>query len=330
MRRISLLSIAATTALVLTACGGGGDADEKGPSAEGFPLAVDSCGEEITVEEPAERIYSANYEMTHTLLALGLADRIVAAGPWAETVTGDRAADAESLETIEDATSEAVLDLDPDLVVGSWNPFDYGLTNPELFESLDIPVYISPTECANKEQTGDSDAAERTELLDVEVFFTEVEQLASMAGHPERGTDLVADFRERLAVVAEQDFGDTDAMVWYANPESPTVAGCCGASGIILDQLGLTNVFEDQKAEWPSVGWEDVADRDPDVIVFADLGQAEETIEFLKSNPVTSTLDAVVNERYIAVDSAALVSSVAMIEAIEQIAAALPAMGIGS
>lgn len=353
MRRRNLALAALLPALALSACGSPAgpttsDASSTSPSAGestspsagesapvsaenvSFPMIVDSCGTEITIEKPAERLWSGSYEMTHTLLALGLADQIVGAAPFRDQVPEKYAADADKINTIKDASSESVLDFDPDLLVASWNIFDYGLTNREMFDTLGIPFYMSPTECSGKEQTGDSDAAERSELLDINVFFTEVEQLAAMTGHPERGTELVAQMKDQLATVAEKDFSDVNALIWYANNEdSPTVAGCCGASGIIMNQLGVNNVFEDLKSEWPTVGWEDVADRNPDVIIFGDLDKAEETIEFLNTNPVTKTLDAVVNERYVAVPTAAFVSSVVMVDAVEDIAAALTSFGLG-
>jgi iron complex transport system substrate-binding protein len=124
-------------------------------------------------------------------------------------------------------------------------------------------------------------------------------------------------------------------LYWFANAESPYLAGCCGGPGIITRALGLKNVFDDTKAEWPQVGWETVAERDPDVLVIGDLTRKSQTaesaqakIEFLESNPVTREMTAVKNRRYVALSGAALNPSIRTVEGLEQVADALAEFGL--
>ena len=112
----------------------------------------------------------------------------------------------------------------------------------------------------------------------------------------QRGDDLVAGLQQRLDAVTPADSGVTAAF-WFSDIRTPYLAGCCGSPGIIAAETGLRNVFDDTHDEWPQVSWETVADRDPDVLVLADLSRRtidgdalESKIEFLESNPWTRLL----------------------------------------
>jgi iron complex transport system substrate-binding protein len=75
----------------------------------------------------------------------------------------------------------------------------------------------------------------------------------------------------------------------------------------ISELVGVRNIFDDASTKWPEVSWEAVADRNPDVIILADLTRGEpgdtakEKIDLLKKDPLTSKLDAVVNNRFVIV-----------------------------
>lgn len=342
--RLSLIVAGTLTTAVLAACGTAGDTDTPAEGAggpDGFPMTFENCGTEITLDEPVERVFSWNQEMTETLLSLRLGDQMSGTGQWNEDVMESLADENAKVDSVgrDSVSLEAVLDVEPDLLAASWDPFsESDLGSREDFDKLGIPVYVSPTECVGKERTGDSDSSERDGLLDVTIFYDEIEELARMAGHPERGTDLVADLERRVADASGPDYEGTSVLFWYADSEMPYVAGCCGASGFIADALGLTNVFADTKKDWPQVSWEVVAERNPDVLVIPDLDRGgvksadsgAAKIEFLESNPVTAEMDAVRNKRYILVRGTTLTPSVAMIYGIEEIAEDLDRLGLGA
>ena len=124
-------------------------------------------------------------------------------------------------------------------------------------------------------------------------------------------------------------------MYWFANAQSPYLAGCCGAPGIITRELGAKNVFDDIKDERPQVNWETVADRDPDVLVIGDLVRKQQTaetaakkIEFLESDPVTKNMTAVKKKRYVLLSGQAMNPTIRTVEGVEKVAAALREYGL--
>lgn len=123
-------------------------------------------------------------------------------------------------------------------------------------------------------------------------------------------------------------------MYWFANSESPYLAGCCGAPDAITGAIGAKNAFDDTDDEWPQINWETVADRDPDVIVLGDLTRDSQTtesasakIEFLESHPAASNLTAVQEERHVLLSGQAMNPSIRTIEGIEQVADGLRELG---
>ena len=124
-------------------------------------------------------------------------------------------------------------------------------------------------------------------------------------------------------------------MYWFANSESPYLAGCCGAPGLISSALGVENVFDDTTQEWPQINWEVVAERDPDVIVLGDLTRKSQTAEtaaakiaYLESNPVTREMTAVREKRFIAVTGAEMNPSLRTVYGVETVAAGLDDLGL--
>src|SRR5690606_41354241 len=63
--------------LALAACGAGGRPAEEAAPAEGYPVTVQECDREVTVDAPPERAVTLNQPTTEIMLALGLEDRMV-------------------------------------------------------------------------------------------------------------------------------------------------------------------------------------------------------------------------------------------------------------
>ena len=49
-----------------------------------YPLTIENCGREVTVDAPPQRAVSLNQSSTEILLSLGLADRMVGTATWTD------------------------------------------------------------------------------------------------------------------------------------------------------------------------------------------------------------------------------------------------------
>lgn len=337
MRLTRPVLILLSTGLALTACSEStAQSPQAAPDAAGYPVTIPNCGREVTVAQRPARIVSLNQGSTEILLSLGVADRVVGAAGWTDPVLPGLEADIAGVERLADQAPsfEAVLAKEPDLVTaslqGTLGPG--GVTTPEELQRLGVPSYMSAVECTK--EAGNSDGA-RSKILEIDEIYTEIRDLGALVGEQRRAETLVSGLQERVTAAAALDAGDTTVMYWFANSESPYLAGCCGGPGVITRTLGLTNAFADAPEDWPQIGWETVAQRNPDVLVLGDLTRKSQTAEtaaakiaFLEANPVTREMTAVKNKRYIALAGAELNPSIRMADAIDKVADGLRRFGL--
>ncbi|MEV5356684.1 ABC transporter substrate-binding protein [Streptomyces sp. NPDC052693] len=324
----------AAGSLLLTGCG-----DAEPAPAKAAAATLVNCGHEVRVGAPPRHAVSLDQGSTEILLSLGLADRLAGTATWTDPVLKGLEKDNARVPRIADGNPsfERVLDADPDFVTASFVSTlgQGGVATREQFEKLGVPTYVSPSDCAGKDNSGGGDGA-RDKALGMDAVYGEVRDLAAVFGVKERGDELVASLRQRMEkATAGVDASDVTLLYWFANSESPYMAGCCGAPGIITRSLGARNVFDDTHQEWPQINWETVADRDPDVLVIGDLTRTSQTAEsaakkiaFLESNPATKNMDAVRHKRYVLLSGQAMNPTIRTVEGVERVAAGLRRFGL--
>ncbi|GHD23229.1 ABC transporter substrate-binding protein [Nocardiopsis kunsanensis] len=331
-----------TSGLLLTACTSP-DGPGTGPSeadTAGYPRTIENCGHEVTVEAPPERAVSLDQGSTEILLSLGLEDRLAGSATWTDPVMeGLEEAAGEVPRLAENQPSfERVLDTEPDFVSASFVSTlgQGGVATRDQFEELGVPAYVSPSDCAWGKDNDSGGDGSRSEALSLDAVYEEIEDLAHLFDAEDRGDELVAELQDRVDTATEDlDASNTSLMYWFANSESPYLAGCCGAPGAITEETGTQNTFDDTDDEWPQINWETVADRDPDAIVLGDLTRdsqtaesAEDKIAFLEDHPATSNLTAVREERYVLLSGQAMNPSIRTVEGVEQVAEGLRELGL--
>ncbi|MFI9779603.1 ABC transporter substrate-binding protein [Streptomyces sp. NPDC051956] len=327
--------------LMLAACGSGGSARTpaaKG-SAAGYPVVLDNCGTRVEVKAAPRRAVSLDQGSTEIMLALGLGDRMAGTGTWTDPVMKGLEKENAKVQRLADRypSFEKVLAAEPDFVAASFGATlsKGGVAPRDQFEKLGVPAYLSPSDCVGKDNSGGGDGA-RTRTLSMETVYGEIRDLAAVFDVRERGERLVSALKDRVKkATGGIDASRTTLLYWFANSDSPYMAGCCGAPGVITLEVGGKNVFDDTRDEWPQINWETVADRDPDVLVIGDLTRRSQTaesaakkIEFLESNAVTKNMTAVKKKRYVLLSGQAMNPTIRTVEGVEQVAAKLRAFGL--
>lgn len=337
------ITCAATASLLLAglaACGASEPVPETTAAAgEGgteYPLTVENCGQEIVFDAAPQRVVSLDQGSTELLLSLGLEDRVVGTASWTDPILDSLAeANADVPRLADEApTYEVVLGADPDFVTASFGRHfaQGGVADRGRFAETGIESYLSPTDCDG--DVSINGGGTRTQPLTFDSLYQEIRELAQIFDVSSRGEDLVAELEtRRQAALADIAASDLTAAFWFSDLKTPYVAGGLGAPALLAGEAGVANAFGDLPDDWPATTWEDFVDRDPDVIVMADLSrerwpgdQAAEKIEFLTTDPVTKGLDAVVEERFISLSGAEMNPSIRMVDGIEALAAGLQAI----
>lgn len=300
------------------------------------PLTIENCGTEVAVGHAPERAVSLNQSATEIMIALGLEGRMAGTSYETDPIATDIADAYESIPLLTDGTlsHETLLAAQPDFVYSSFASFltaDNAGERAELHE-LGVPTYLSEFDCTYHV------AVEGGATF--EMLFDEIDTIAQIFDVPDAGEKVIADQQATVAdgiEIAEQIDG-TPKLVWFystaASASTPSVAGPGGLPQTVTELLGAENVFDDAATKWPEVSWDEVAFRDPDVIVLADLTRGypgdtvEEKIEFLKADPLTSTMDAVINDRFIVVPGQYMDPSIHSVQALPTVAQGLVDLGV--
>ncbi len=305
-----------------------------------YPLTLQNCGVDIRFETAPDSVVAVGQAVTEILYSLDLADKVAGTSVWFTQALPQFEAVNAGIERLadNDPSFESVVAKRPGLVAAQyeWHVGPQGIVaTREQFSDLGIPTYILPSDCIGKDNTAGSDGT-RTAMYSMETLYQGITELAEILAVPERGEALVTDLRSRESAAIEKaralQMDDASAMFWFSSPElsgDPFVAGGKGPPATMMDALGLRNIIESDE-EWPLVSWETIARANPSIIVLASMERRrfeaddyEKKLEFLRTDPVTSQMDAVRNDRIVVLDAHAMDPSIRNVAALETLADAL-------
>ncbi|WP_148252318.1 ABC transporter substrate-binding protein [Aidingimonas lacisalsi] len=309
-----------------------------------YPLTLPNCGKELSFQSAPDDVVTVGQSATEILYALGLADRVTGTSVWFNPVLPEFRDVNDDIDRIadNDPSFEAVVNKKPDLVTAQyeWHVGPTGsVASRRQFHDLGIATYIMPADCDTKDNTTGGDGT-RIAAFSTESIYKGITELATIFDVQDAGDALVADLeaREAEAIANAESLAlpeDLSAVFWFSSPDQvadPYVAGRLGAPGYMMDKLGIRNVVESDE-EWPVVGWESVAQADPDIIVLARMDRRrypadsiEKKREFLHNDPVAREMSAVKNGNIIEMDAHAMSATMRTIFGLETLADALSTM----
>jgi iron complex transport system substrate-binding protein len=271
-----------------------------------YPLTVTNCGQEITVEAAPKRIVTGTQQAAETLIHLGVTDRIVGTAYEVDAIPEEIAADYATIPKLveqgELIAHEPLLEAQPDFVfstLGGDFTAERGGTREELTD-LGVLTYISEFDCTMHSGV---------ESPDFDLLFQQYRDLGRILDVADTAEEVIADQQNIVdeALAARGDGAESLTVLWfYSDFEgTPWVAGAGGLPQHVSDLVGVENVYADASESWIETSYDEIAARNPDVIVVADLSRgyvndtAAEKIDLLISDPLTRELAAVVNDHLI-------------------------------
>lgn len=300
----------------------GGDASE---TAEG-PVTVENCGVELTFDAPPERAVALQHNTTEMMLALGLEDRMV----------GTAYVDGEILPEYQDAyeevpslgdevpSQEALLGAEPDFVIAGFGSIlsDTGVGSRENLAELGIPSMLTSTSCPG-----------RTEPPTLDDVYRDLRTLGEIFAVQERAEELIADMEATVEEATSAVAGARETpkvLVYDSGDDPPFVFGGTSLTSHLVELAGGENVFADLEEGYTEVNWEQVVERDPEVIVLVDAvySSAEDKRARLAQPPL-SDMTAVREERFIEVFPTDVLPSVRNDDVVSALAEALQPEAVG-
>lgn len=329
LRTARRTTAALTLVLALGACSTAGTAEPVAGATgaapdPAYPVTLDNCGTEVTLDAPPERVVTIKSSTTELVAALGAADRLVGTafsdGPAPDDLAASLADVPELSEQV--PGQEALLEAAPDLVLGGWesNFSADGAGERDALAALGIATYVAPSAC--------KEPGYQPDPLTFDLVMAQIREAGALLGAPDAAEQVVAEQQAVLDAVEPLD--GVTALWWSSGEDSPYVGAGIGAPQMILGAAGLDNVFADVHDTWTSVGWEQVVDADPDVLVLVDAAwnTAADKKAALAANPATAQLEAVREERYVVVPFAATEAGVRNADTVADVVDQVTALGL--
>ncbi len=273
---------------------------------------------EQTFTQPPTRVVSLYDHLSDILLDLGLSDNIVAMARGSEVSIHDFP-ERDSVETVwqggrRDISREQLLSVNPDFIIGWDSDFAEDYYNKDFCQENGIAMYM-PYLC--------TDTATMEDLYrDYETLgkIFDVEDVAA-----ERISAMKATIEEVKETIGEAAYENPVTIFNFDSAEDAPFTACQGMPGDIFKLAGGISIFDDIDKGWATVSWEQVVERNPQVILVNEYtpGDSKEKIDFLYSNEALANVDAVVNKRIYAVNLGDLEGSCGSADLVAKIAAML-------
>ncbi|MDB5994751.1 MAG: periplasmic binding protein [Pseudomonas sp.] len=266
-----------------------------------YPLTVQSCNREVTFKQAPKHAVSHDINMTQMMLALGLKPSMAGysgVSGW-KSVTPDMQSLLDGLPELaaKYPSVETLLNANVDFFFAGW---DYGMRvggdlTPQTLQPLGINVYELSESCA---------FVMKRPAATLEDTYNDLRNLGKIFDVQDRANVLIAGMQAQVAEVSKDLPADKPRVFLYDSGEDRAMtSGRLGMPQALIDAAGGRNILDDVEASWTRVNWENVVERNPQVIVIVDYGEvtAEQKQQFLLNNKALQSVDAIRNQRFIVI-----------------------------
>jgi iron complex transport system substrate-binding protein len=285
-----------------------------------YPLTIQSCNREVTFTEAPKHALSHDINMTQMMLALGLKSKMAGysgVSGW-KAVTPDMQSILDGLPELaaKYPSVETLLNANVDFFFAGW---DYGMRvggdlTPQTLQPLGINVYELTESCA---------FVMKRPPATLEDTYNDLRNLGKIFDVQDRARAVIADMQAKIADIQKNPPADKPRVFLYDSGEDRAMtSGRLGMPQALIDAAGGRNVLDDVDASWTRVNWENVVERNPQVIVIVDYGEvtAEQKILFLRNNKALQSVDAIKHQRFVVIPYVQATPGIDNVLAIETLA----------
>ncbi|WP_207261367.1 ABC transporter substrate-binding protein [Pseudomonas sp. GW101-3H06] len=266
-----------------------------------YPLTIQSCNREVTFQQAPKHAVSHDINMTRMMLALGLKPQMAGysgVSGW-KSVTPQMHGILDGLPELaaKYPSVETLLNANVDFFFAGW---DYGMRvggdlTPQTLQPLGINVYELTESCA---------FVMKRPPATLEDTYNDLRNLGRIFDVQDRANTVISQMQAQVAGIRKNLPADKPRVFLYDSGEDRAMtSGRLGMPQALIDAAGGRNVLDDVEASWTRVNWENVVERNPQVIVIVDYGEvtAEQKVEFLRSHKALQSVDAIKHQRFIVI-----------------------------
>lgn len=293
-----------------------------------YPLTDDNCGVSTVYDAAPQRAVTLSNNATELMLALGLEEQMAGTSYMANLTISPAYAQAYAGIPILSplvATTEQLIDAEADFVYAGYpDGFSESRHTRDQLHDLGMKTRLNVEGC-------------NLGAFGFPQLFDEIRSVAGIFGVADRGEVLIEALSARLDAVrtALGDAPSIPVFIYNGGDSAPNAV----LGNTLLSQAvaaaGGENIFADVANRYGAVSWEQVAEREPEYIVVfysgtaggqavadpdKELGQAR--IDILKATPAIANVPAVLNDRFILVNSVQGQPGPSTLDAVESMARA--------
>ena len=284
-------------------------------------VSVDSCNRTVTFDSPPQRAISNDVNLTEMMLVLGLSDKMVGytgISGW-KTLDEEMRLGVKQLPELSPKypTKEVLVGADADFFFAGWN---YGMkvggeVTPETLKPFGINVYELTESCIH---------IMTKKKVNMDDMYNDLLNLGRIFQIENRAKKLVDAYRSDLKKFTQklESIPAKKVFVYDSGEDTPFTAGRYAMPTALIEAAGGINIMDDFQKSWGTVTWEEVIDRNPEVVVIVNYGKvtAEQKRKFMMSNPAFANIDAVKNDRFVTLEYVEATPGPRNIKAIKKLA----------
>lgn len=257
-------------------------------------VVINNFEQETTYEKVPDKVICLDYSMAEILAALGLGDKIIGIEPAMNTpeeLEEEYRDIIKSKKVFEDVSLEVLLEHEPDLILMPsyyFNMPTFG--KKEDFSKAKINLYVA-------EGTYEKEPS-------VDNTYNDIENIGKIFNKEEEAKKIIEGMRAQVEAVEEKLKGiePVSVCIYDSGTDKAFSAGGTSLENKLVEIAGGKNIFGETKYQFLQVGWEEIIQQNPKVIVvnaYGAVDDGDKKIEYLKSLPELAEVDAVKNNRFI-------------------------------
>ncbi|WP_214480428.1 ABC transporter substrate-binding protein [Bacillus sp. SM2101] len=280
--------------------------DDKAESS--FPVTItDGLGNDVTIEEEPQAIVSLIPSNTEIAFALGLGDKMVGVGDWADYPP--EVADIARVGGTE-FNVEKVISLNPDVVLAHASSAHSSTEGLQQLRDAGINVVVVNNATSFK------------------AVYDSIKMISVVTGTEENADKIISDMTEKLNLIKEKSAEIKEAdqkVVWIEISQAPDLftTGKGTFMHEMLEAIGAINAAGDQEG-WPQFTEEDAVLLKPDVIVITYGYYVDNAVDQVLARDAWQEVPAVKNKLVFDINSNLVTrSGPRLIEGVEELAKAV-------
>ena len=264
---------------------------------------IQSCNRTVTFDTIPERAISNDVNLTEMMLELGLSKKMVGY----TGISGWKTLDEEMRSGVKELpelsskypSKEVLVGANADFFFAGWN---YGMkvggdVTPSTLAPFGIKVYELTESCTH---------IMKKNKASMEDMYVDILNLGKIFNVSKRANMLVQQYKDELKSLTKKikTKKPVKVFVYDSGKDSPFTAGLYAMPTALIEAAGGINIMNTFKKSWGTVTWEEVVERNPDIIVIVNYGNvtAQQKREFMIKNPAFSNINAVINDRFVTLE----------------------------